>query len=279
MVPRRSATTHTEHLDDEACVYEWTRAEVHALNPTAARIWTLCDGVRTDAEIAEQLRRESHVSHAQDIVRLALAEFSHRHLLAGAVAVSSPSRRALLMRLGQAAVLLPVVTSIVAPTPLQAQSSLPQSATFNFTGALQTFVVPSGVTRVGITAFGAQGGPAVNSGDLGLGGSVIATIPVKAGTTLNIFVGGQGGLGTSGFNGGAGGSGVDSTWDASHGPGGGGGATSTGTGGSGGLYGGGGGGGGWSGGLGGNGAPGIIVITYTPTAATARQHAVTVNTG
>src|SRR4051812_43456615 len=106
MFPRRSATTHTEHLGDEACVYEWTRAEVHALNPMAARVWTLCDGVLTDAQIAEQLWRESQLPHAEDVVRLALAEFSRRHLLAGKSAVLSPSRRALLMRLSRAAALL-----------------------------------------------------------------------------------------------------------------------------------------------------------------------------
>jgi hypothetical protein len=34
--PLRSKTTYTERLEDEVCVYEWTRHEVHALNATAA---------------------------------------------------------------------------------------------------------------------------------------------------------------------------------------------------------------------------------------------------
>src|SRR5687767_1834750 len=122
MVPKRSATTHTEQLDGEASVYEWTRSEVHSLNATAARIWNLCDGVRTDQEIAETLQSESQMPHAEDVVRLALAEFSRRHLLDGIIDTPSPSRRALLVRLGRTAALLPVVTSIVAPTPLQAQT-------------------------------------------------------------------------------------------------------------------------------------------------------------
>lgn len=208
MVPKRSATTHTEQLGDEASVYEWTRTEVHSLNPTAARIWNLCDGVLTDAEIADKLRSESGLPHAEEVVRFALAEFARRHLLANEIATSIPSRRALLMRLGKAAALLPVVTSIVAPTPLQAQT-VSGNATFTFTGDVQTFTVPTGVTSMVITAQGAEGGNGGTSvSGAGFGGLVSATLAVTPGSTLSIFVGGQGGTGTfasgaGGFNGGA----------------------------------------------------------------------------
>ena len=67
MVPKRSPTTHTEQLGDEASVYEWTRTEVHSLNPTAARIWNMCDGVLTDGQIAETLRRESGMTDAPSL--------------------------------------------------------------------------------------------------------------------------------------------------------------------------------------------------------------------
>jgi hypothetical protein len=43
MYPRRSPTTHTEQLGDEASVYDWSRLQVHALNPTAACVWRQCD--------------------------------------------------------------------------------------------------------------------------------------------------------------------------------------------------------------------------------------------
>ena len=52
--------------------------------------------------------------------------------------------------------MLPVVTSIVAPTALQAQSL--SSQTFSYTGAPQTFTVPAGVTSVIVDAYGAEGG-------------------------------------------------------------------------------------------------------------------------
>ena len=44
MYPRQSPTTHTEQLGNEVAVYDRARAEVHALNPTAACVWRRCDG-------------------------------------------------------------------------------------------------------------------------------------------------------------------------------------------------------------------------------------------
>lgn len=84
--------------------------------------------------------------------------------------------------------------------------------TFNYTGAKQTYTVPSGVTSIEVEVIGAQGGNAIGSavgwgdGDVdikgGLGGRVICTLPVTPGESLEIYVGGQGGLSSGGFNGG-----------------------------------------------------------------------------
>jgi hypothetical protein len=94
-------------------------------------------------------------------------------------------------------------------------NAVPDSQTFNFTGAQQTFVVPAGVTSITIAASGAQGGSGYSGGGgsgggAGAnGGTVTATIAVTPGESLAIFVGGQGGNGgeelpgAAGFNGGA----------------------------------------------------------------------------
>jgi hypothetical protein len=160
MRPRKSKSTYTETLHDEVCVYEWTRHEVHALNATAASVWQMCDGKTTTAEIAERLGG-GQLPHAADLVALALEDFRQRHLLEGADESLSDARAALsrraLLRRGVTAALLPIVTSIVAPTPLQAQSPGMRSQTFAFTGTSQTFIVPSGVTALAVSAFGAEG--------------------------------------------------------------------------------------------------------------------------
>lgn len=79
--------------------------------------------------------------------------------------------------------------------------------TFLYTGAQQTFVVPSDVTHVTITAMAASGASDGSSGDGvakgGKGGWVRATISVGSGEKLAVYVGGNGSDG--GFNGGGGG--------------------------------------------------------------------------
>ena len=73
MYPRQSPTTHTEQLGDEASVYDWARAQVHALNPTAAFVWRLCDGATSPAAIAAAVQRELDLPEAEAVVDLTLS--------------------------------------------------------------------------------------------------------------------------------------------------------------------------------------------------------------
>src|SRR4029450_12963171 len=81
MYPRQSPTTHTEQLGDEASVYDWAHARVHALNPTAARVWRLCDGATSPDAIAAALHRELGIPEADAVVDLTLKQLARRHLL------------------------------------------------------------------------------------------------------------------------------------------------------------------------------------------------------
>src|SRR5580658_7979811 len=87
------------------------------------------------------------------------------------------------------------------------------TVTFNYTGAMQTWVVPPCVTQITVSLLGGGGGTggetSNSSQDIGgFGGEVIGVLPVVTGTTLDIFVGGAGAIGTSagggigGWNGG-----------------------------------------------------------------------------
>lgn len=77
--------------------------------------------------------------------------------------------------------------------------------TFNYTGAVQTYTVPAGVTSIQVEAWGAQGGDNFSSTG-GLGGYISGDLTVTPGQVLDIYVGGQ-----NGYNGGgAGGSGSGS---------------------------------------------------------------------
>lgn len=76
---------------------------------------------------------------------------------------------------------------------------------FNFTAAQQSWIVPSGVTRISVELLGAQGGGT----NAGRGGRVTAQLTVTPGSTLILVVGGQptnanavyGGGGVGGSNG------------------------------------------------------------------------------
>ncbi|MEM1322340.1 MAG: glycine-rich protein [Bacteroidota bacterium] len=77
-------------------------------------------------------------------------------------------------------------------TTYYAQSEIEEiTQTFNYTGNVQTFVVPAGVTSIDVDAYGGRGGWG-NYKAGGNGGRVQTTLSVTPGQTLNIYVGGQG---------------------------------------------------------------------------------------
>lgn len=79
----------------------------------------------------------------------------------------------------------------------------PTYDTLNFTGAMQTWTVPSGVSSVTIDAWGAQGNSNGTGVVGGLGGYATGTLAVTPGQILNVFVGGGATSSTiGGFNGG-----------------------------------------------------------------------------
>jgi hypothetical protein len=132
MYPRRSSTTHTEHLGDEASVYDWARAQVHALNPIAACVWRHCDGATSPDTMAAVLHQVLEIAEAEAVVDLTLRQLAHLHLLEGPVASGGdrpPTTRRWLLRRGVAAAMLPAIYSIVAPSPVEAQSPTPGAPT------------------------------------------------------------------------------------------------------------------------------------------------------
>lgn len=101
--------------------------------------------------------------------------------------------------------------SLLALLPLTAAALSAQtlSDTLAFTGGIQTFTVPCGITSIHIDAYGAQGGAGATGGNSatgglgGFGGVASGDLAVTPGQVINIFVGGLGTTPTGGFNGGA----------------------------------------------------------------------------
>src|SRR5579859_903618 len=121
-----------EQVDDELVVYDEARDVAHSLNPSAALVWRHCDGRTTVPELTNLLHTTLKLPADEELVWLALDRLETAHLLQDRLErpteMASVSRRQVIRKLGLAsgvALLLPVVTSIVAPSPALAASGPP----------------------------------------------------------------------------------------------------------------------------------------------------------
>ncbi len=114
----------------------------------------------------------------------------------------------------------PLVATITV-TPVTGLAT-PIVTTFNFTGAVQTYTVPAGVTSINLKSWGAQGNN--NAGGIvgGLGGYAEGNLAVTAGQVLNVYVGGGATTSINGGYNGGGAAGVNAGCAAAQGGGGGG---------------------------------------------------------
>ncbi len=109
-------------LDGETLVFDMERDEAHCLNQTAALVWKHCDGRTTVEQAAHSLQSKLEVPVGADVVWLAVKQLQRFHLVEGSARSPSVSRRALVLKYAPAALALPVIMSINAPTPAQAAS-------------------------------------------------------------------------------------------------------------------------------------------------------------
>ncbi|HEY8188008.1 MAG TPA: PqqD family protein [Pyrinomonadaceae bacterium] len=122
-----------DELTDEVLVYDLDSDQAHCLNRTAALVWRCCDGNTSAPEIAHRLEVELGALFNEQLVWMALEQLKNLHLLEDSISVPSEfthlSRRRMIRQLGlAAAVAVPVVTSIVAPTAVQAATCQPSGA-------------------------------------------------------------------------------------------------------------------------------------------------------
>ena len=117
----RKSRLVTKEVAGEMLVYDRNSDEAHCLNATAAKVWARCDGQTTIEEMAQLLADEMKTPVADEVVWFALEQLRKSRLLqepwAGPAQMEQMSRRVMVRRLGiAAAVTVPLVTSIIAPT-------------------------------------------------------------------------------------------------------------------------------------------------------------------
>lgn len=120
-----------QEVDGEILIYDQNTNKAHCLNQTAAKVWKYCDGETTLIEACEALSCDLDTAVDEKLVWYAVDQFSKDNLLEKGIEppafiIAGMNRRQMVRTLGLAAVIaVPLVTSIIAPTPAQAATCMP----------------------------------------------------------------------------------------------------------------------------------------------------------
>jgi coenzyme PQQ synthesis protein D (PqqD) len=119
-----------DELPDEVLIYDLDRHKAHCLNHTAGLVWKQCDGRTTPRVIARRLQSEFDGPFSEELVWLALRQLNKINLLEESVTLppqlAGISRREMVRAMGiAAAVSVPLITSIMSPTAVQASTCFP----------------------------------------------------------------------------------------------------------------------------------------------------------
>ena len=114
-----------QHIGQETLVYSEPLHKAFCLNPIAAQVWGLLDGVRTPAQVAAAATESLSVPVTEDLVLFTISELRRDSLVAeeqsSATILVGPTRRDVMRQLGAGAVvMLPVVAAVMAPKAAQA---------------------------------------------------------------------------------------------------------------------------------------------------------------
>ena len=112
---------------NEILVYDLETNTAHCLNETAAFVWSNCDGKKSATEIETLVTKKFGKGADSEFVWLALDSLKKSNLLENSETIEANfdglSRRQVIKRIGFASmVLLPIVSSIIAPSAASAQS-------------------------------------------------------------------------------------------------------------------------------------------------------------
>lgn len=116
-----------QKLDGEVLIYDLKVNKAFCLNETLALVWQSCDGNKSVPEISRQVSKTIGESMSDDLIWLAISELKKENLLANGEDITNKfeglSRREVIRKIGFASmVALPVISSLLAPTAIQAAS-------------------------------------------------------------------------------------------------------------------------------------------------------------
>lgn len=129
-----------QELENEVLIYDIKSNKCFCLNETLKLIWQFCDGKNPVDEISNLMSRKLKNLVSENFILLGLYELDRENLLEknnAELAFLKSSRREIIKKIGFASIIaLPIISSIVAPRSLSAQSinNLPLFAICSPTG-------------------------------------------------------------------------------------------------------------------------------------------------
>jgi hypothetical protein len=124
----RQQSVIVKDLLDEVLIYDLDRNKAHCLNQSAAIVWRNCDGKSSISQIRKVLQKELSTPVSEEVVWLAIDQLNQFHLLEQGITrpQNGVSRRSVLKNIGIAALAIPAIVSISAPTAQAQASCLPR---------------------------------------------------------------------------------------------------------------------------------------------------------
>ena len=130
-----------EQIGDEVVVLDQQRMQAHRLNRTAALVWRHCDGTKTISDMVSILKDQQIQVADENLVWLSLDQLNAASLLEERIdrpmEQIRTSRRTFVRKVGAVGVLaivLPAVSSMIVPTPAQAQTCIGATGPTGVTG-------------------------------------------------------------------------------------------------------------------------------------------------
>jgi hypothetical protein len=177
-----------QEMPEEVLVYDLKSHKAHCLNKSAAFIWEHCDGQTTVADLTKLMSEEFKTPVDESLVWHAIERLGKANLLAKKMSrpngVTFRSRRAMLGKLGTAALLsVPVVMSITSPVAAAAASVPPICTT--------CFVFGSGANRMNTCSPECIGfpGQCYNNSSCDTGGGGLLDPSIECNNCFNNFPG------------------------------------------------------------------------------------------
>lgn len=116
-----------QEFEKEILIYDLTKNKAFCLNQTSAMVFQECDGTKSVAQISDKLSKTVEAKVNEDIIWLALTQLKADGLLENNNDFVTPfeglTRREAVRKIGFASIVaLPVISAVIAPTAVSAQS-------------------------------------------------------------------------------------------------------------------------------------------------------------